>query len=166
MLQALEATNRKWRGSVSGIVNTALDEVWPVVSQTKRLSEWMLMVEQCTDLAGVEGIPGYVRLVSGFMFPQPDGERSWIKEILVSMDPHSHTYVYRMEASNVGLDGSVNKLMLIDYGDNSTLVQWSFEINPVEGTCEESITDYLGFLYKSCINKIEGAIEAASKRSV
>ncbi|KAK3422584.1 hypothetical protein EUGRSUZ_G03027, partial [Eucalyptus grandis] len=163
---ALEATNQKWRGSVSGIVNAPLDKVWPVVSQTKRLSEWMPMVERCTNLAGEEGIAGYVRLVSGFMFPQPDGERSWIKEMLLSMDPFSHAYVYRMEASNVGLDGSVNKLKLIDYGDDSTLVQWSLEINPVEGTREENIIDYLGFLYKSCINKIGGAIEAASKRSV
>ncbi|KAL3732347.1 hypothetical protein ACJRO7_029071 [Eucalyptus globulus] len=145
MLQALEATNQKWRGSVSGIVNAPLDKVWPVVSQTKRLSEWMPMVERCTNLAGEEGIAGYVRLVSGFMFPQPDGERSWIKEMLLSMDPFSH---------------------LIDYGDDSTLVQWSFEINPVEGTSEENIIDYLGFLYKSCINKNGGAIEAASKRSV
>jgi hypothetical protein len=111
-------------------------------------------VEQCTDLAGEEGIPGYVRLVSGFMFPQQDGDRSWVKERLVSMDSPSHSYVYRMEASNMGLDGSVNSLKLVDYGDDSTLVDWSFEINPI---------DYLGFLYKSSINRIEGAIVAAFK---
>ncbi|KAK3230827.1 hypothetical protein Dsin_002708 [Dipteronia sinensis] len=135
-----------------------------MVSQTKKLSEWMPMVERCTDLEGNEGISGYVRLVSGFMFPQQDGERSWIKERLVSMDTSSYTYVYKMEASNVGLDGSVNTLKLVDYGEDSTLVNWSFEIDPVEGACEESIIDYLGFLYKSCINRIDGAIQAASKQ--
>ncbi|KAK9283364.1 hypothetical protein L1049_011606 [Liquidambar formosana] len=157
--------NGKWRGSVANIVSAPIDKVWSMVSKTNRLSEWMPMVERCTELAGEEGVPGYVRLVSGFMFPQQDGERSWIKERLVLMDPSLHSYVYRMETSNVGLDGSVNTLKLVDYGDNSTLVDWSFEINPLEGVCEDNIIDYLGFLYKSCINKIEGAIEAASKKS-
>ncbi|KAK4273689.1 hypothetical protein QN277_017033 [Acacia crassicarpa] len=152
----------KWHGSVGGIVCAPLDKVWGVISQTKRLPEWMPMVERCTGLAGEEDEAGYVRLVSGFMFPQPDGERSWIKERLVSLDSASHTYVYRMEASNVGLDGSVNSLKLADYGFGSTLVRWSFELNPLQDASEDSTIDYLGFLYKSCINRIEGAIEAES----
>ncbi|GMY08162.1 Lachrymatory-factor synthase [Fagus crenata] len=98
------------------------------------------------------------------MFPQKDGDRSWVKERLVSMDSPSHSYVYRMEASNMGLDGSVNSLKFVDYGDDSTLVDWSFEINPIEGTCEDRIIDYLGFLYKSSINRMEGAIVAAFKK--
>ncbi|KAF3947614.1 hypothetical protein CMV_026277 [Castanea mollissima] len=93
-----------------------------------------------------------------------DGERSWIKERLVFMDSSSHGYVYRMEASNIGLDGSLNSLKLVDYGDDSTLVNWSFEINPTEGACKDGIIDYLGFLYKSSINRIESAIEAAFKQ--
>ncbi|KAJ9175838.1 hypothetical protein P3X46_014350 [Hevea brasiliensis] len=162
--QALEGAEAKWRGSVGGIVDAPIDKVWTIVSETKRLPEWMPMVERCNDLEGDEGVPGYVRLVSGFMFPQQDGERSWIKERLVSMDFTSHSYAYKMEASNVGLDGSVNTLRLVDYGDDSTLVNWSFEINPLEGASEDNLMDYLGFLYKSCINRIEGAIEAASKK--
>ncbi|KAK3031028.1 hypothetical protein RJ639_035059 [Escallonia herrerae] len=155
--------HKKWHGSVGGLVDAPIDKVWTMVSQTNRLPEWMPMVERCSDLDGEEGLPGYVRLVSGFMFPQEDGDRSWIKERLVSMDPTSHKYVYRMEASNVGLDGSENALKLVDYGDDSTLVDWSFEINPLEGACEDSIIDYLGFLYKSCINRIKSAIEATSR---
>ncbi|TQD84672.1 hypothetical protein C1H46_029760 [Malus baccata] len=163
---ASEARTAKWRGSVGGIVEAPIDKVWSMVSQTKRLAEWMPMVERCTDLAGEEGVPGYVRLVSGFMFPQDDGDRSWIKEKLVSMDSSQHSYAYKLEASNVGLDGSVNSLKLVDYGDESTLVDWSFEVNPVEGAREDSTVDYLGFLYKSCINRIEAALEAASKKVV
>ncbi|KAE8695576.1 Laccase-10 [Hibiscus syriacus] len=125
-----------------GLWDSPLDEVWTVVSQTKRLSQWMPVVERCTDLAGDEGIPGYVRLVSGFMFPRHDGERSWIKERLVAMDPTSHSYVYKMEASNVGLDGSVNSLKFVDYGDGSTLVNWSFEIDPLEELVECKIRHY------------------------
>ncbi|XP_059455980.1 uncharacterized protein LOC132186158 [Corylus avellana] len=149
---------------VASWVHPLIDKVWNMVAQSKKLPEWMPMVEKCTDLAGEEGNPGYVRLVSGFMFPQQDGERSWLKEKLVSMDSSSRSYVYGMEASNVGLDGSVNSLKLVDYGDNSTLVDWSFEISPLEGAREDSLIDYLGYLYKSCINRIEGAIEAASKK--
>lgn len=158
----------KWHGSAAGIVCSPINKVWSIVSQTRRLSEWMPMVERCSSLAGEEDKLGFVRLVSGFMFPQQDGERSWIKERLVSLDSSSHSYVYRMEASNVGLDGSVNSIKLVDYGDNSTLIHWSFEINPFQDVCEDTIVDYLGFLYKSCINKIEGAIEleAAASRNV
>ena len=83
--------------------------------------------------------------------------------------PWTHHHIvmfilYRMEASNIGLDGSLNSLKLVDYGDDSTLVNWSFEINPIEGACKDSIIDYLGFLYKSSINRIESAIEAAFKQ--
>ncbi|KAJ6317748.1 hypothetical protein OIU76_013315 [Salix suchowensis] len=56
-----------------------------------------------------------------------------IKERLVSMDSTSYNYVYRMEASN---------------------------IDPLEGNSEDSIIDYLGFLYKSSINRIEDALKA------
>ncbi|KAK3024646.1 hypothetical protein RJ639_044262 [Escallonia herrerae] len=156
--------HKKWHGLVGGLVDAPIDKVWTMLSRSNRLPEWMPMVERCTDLDGEEGLPGYVRLVSGFMFPQEDGDMSWIKERLVSMDPTSHRYVYRMEASNVGLDGSENALKLVDYGDDSTLVDWSFEINPLEGACEDSIIDYLGFLYKSCINRIDSAIEATSRK--
>jgi carbon monoxide dehydrogenase subunit G len=164
LLQEFEVGNGKWHGSVGGIVGAPIDKVWNMIARSEKLPEWMPMVEKCTDLAGEEGNPGYVRLVSGFMFPQQDGERSWVKEKLVSMDSSSRSYVYRMEASNVGLDGSVNSLKLVDYGDNSTLIDWSFEISPLEGAREDSLIDYLGYLYKSCINRIEGAIEAASKK--
>ncbi|KAI4384518.1 hypothetical protein MLD38_002663 [Melastoma candidum] len=157
-------TDQKWCGSVTGAVNAPLDDVWSVVSQTKRLPEWMPMIERCTELSGEDGVPGYIRLVSGFMFPQPDGERSWIKESLVSMDHSAHTYVYKMEASNVGLDGSENTLQVMDYGEGTTLVRWSFRVNPVEDACEDSITDYLGFMYKSCINRIEATIKSAASR--
>lgn len=50
------------------------------------------------------------------MYPQEDGERSWIKERLVSINPSSYLYVYTMEASDVGLDGSVNTLKLVAMG--------------------------------------------------
>uniref|UniRef100_A0A7N2MDT9 Uncharacterized protein n=1 Tax=Quercus lobata TaxID=97700 RepID=A0A7N2MDT9_QUELO len=156
--------NGKWSGSVGGILGAPIDKVWTMVSQTKKLPEWMQMVEQCTDLVGEEGMPGYVRLVSGFMFPQQDGERSWIKERLVSIDSSSHSYVYRMETSNIGLDGSLNSLKLVDYGDDSTLVNWSFEINPIEGACKDSIIDYVGFLYKSSINRIEVLLKQHSNK--
>ena len=163
LLQASEVRSEKWRGSVVGIVEAPVEKVWSMVSQTRKLAEWMPMVERCTDLAGEEGVPDYVRLVSGFMFPQEDGERSWIKEKLVSVDISQHRYVYKLEASNVGLDGSVNSVRLVDYGNDSTLVDWSYELYPLQGVCEDSIIDYLGFLYKSCINRIKGAIEASSK---
>ncbi|KAG9147391.1 hypothetical protein Leryth_019645 [Lithospermum erythrorhizon] len=154
--------NRKWGGSVQGLVDAPIDKVWLMVSQSSRLPEWMPMVEGCTDLAGEEGVPGYIRLVSGFMFPQEDGDRSWIKERLISFDNSSFTYTYKMEAGNVGLDGSVNSIKLMDYGEDSTLVEWTFEIDPLENAYEENIIDYLGFIYRSFIQRIGVAIKTSS----
>lgn len=158
--------NRKWQGSVGGIVEAPIEEVWKMVSKSSKLCEWMPMVERCTDLAGEEeGVPGHTRLVSGFMFPQENGERSWIKERLLFMDAESHTYSYRMEASNVGLDGSVNLVKVVEYDEGSTLVEWRFEMDPLEGSSEDTIMDFLGFLYKSCIHRIKGAIEVSQGKS-
>ncbi|KAL3037410.1 hypothetical protein AAZX31_01G065600 [Glycine max] len=56
----------------------------------------MPMVERCSSLAGDDDEPGYVRLVLGFMFPQQDGERSCIKERLVSLDSSSHSGLSRI----------------------------------------------------------------------
>lgn len=46
---------------------------------------------------------------------------------LAAMVLHHLDIFYKMEASNVGLDGSINTLKLVDYGDDSTLVNWSSE---------------------------------------
>ena len=81
------------------------------------------------------------------------------------MESESHSFVNRMEASSVGLDGSVNSLKLVEYGDYSTLIHRSYEMNSLEDVCEESLVDYLGFIYKSCTNRIEVAIEAASRKA-
>ena len=88
--------NGKWHGSVGGILCAPIDKVWTLVSKTKRLLEWMPMVERCSSLAGDDDEPGYVRLVLGFMFPQQDGERSCIKERLVSLDSSSHSGLSRI----------------------------------------------------------------------
>ncbi|KAL5096842.1 hypothetical protein RYX36_001169, partial [Vicia faba] len=96
------------------------------------------------------------------VYAMPDA-KTWVVVMRLHVTACEGRKCYRMEASNVGLDGSVNSLKLVDYGDESTLIQWSFEINPLEDVSENNLVDYLGFLYKSCINKIEGAVEAASR---
>ncbi|XP_062189401.1 uncharacterized protein LOC133892564 [Phragmites australis] len=154
----------KWRGTASRVVSAPIGRVWELVSVTSRLREWMPMVESCTAVAGEEGVPGYVRLVSGgLMFPQQlqssdDSDQppppSWIRERLVAMDHASQSYTYQMEDGNVGLAGSRNTLSLFDYGDSATLVVWSFEIDPVDGANQDALLDYLRILYKSCIDTI------------
>ena len=44
------------------------------------------------------------------------------------------------------------------------LSNWSFEIDPVEGASEDGIIDYSGFVYKSCIIRIEGAIKSSFRK--
>lgn len=57
------------------------------------------------------------------------------------MDTLAYSYVYKMEGSIVGLDWSVNMLKLKKYGDVQTLVNWRFEIDPVEDGNEEGVID-------------------------
>ncbi|KAJ1258383.1 hypothetical protein BS78_10G071100 [Paspalum vaginatum] len=172
----------KWRGTASGVVSAPVARVWELVSTTSRLREWVPMVESCTAVAGDEGVPGYVRLVSGgLMFPQQlhdqpsprgsecDDDRrqeqqpsSWIRERLVAMDHAARSYTYLMEDGNVGLAGSRNTISVSDYGDGggATLVVWSFEIEPVDGANQDALLDYLRILYKSCIRNIPLACRA------
>ncbi|KAH9324685.1 hypothetical protein KI387_004863, partial [Taxus chinensis] len=150
----------KWHGSIQGIVEAPLNLVWEMISQSNKLSKWMPMVEQCKSVEGKDGEFGYVREVIGDMFPQPDGSKSWIKEKLSQMDPRNHTYTYIMESSNVGLEGYTNTIQLLKFGEGTTLVLWCFEVNPLMGSSQESITDYLGFLYKSSIRKLDMVVQS------
>lgn len=169
--KVVTAGNVKWCGTASGVVSAPVGRVWELVSATSRLREWMPMVESCTAVAGDEGVPGYVRLVSGgLMFPQQllqssDHQQpsSWIRERLVAMDHASRSYTYIMEDGNVGLAGSRNTISVFDYGgDGTTLVVWSFEVEPVDGANQDALLDYLSILYKSCIHNIPWAARRAS----
>eukprot|EP01018_Ginkgo_biloba_P008854 Gb_20236 [translate_table: standard] len=151
----------KWHGSIQGVVAAPLDQVWDMVSQSSELPKWMPMVEQCKAVQGEEGIPGYIRDVIGDMFPQPNGDKSWIRERLLVMDSDNYSYTYTMESGNVGLEGYINTIQLFDFSEETTLVHWAFEVNPVMGSAEENITEYLGFLYKSSIKRLEMAVTIA-----
>ncbi|KAL6647610.1 hypothetical protein ACP70R_015047 [Stipagrostis hirtigluma subsp. patula] len=160
------AKEEKWRGTASGVVSAPVAAVWELVSSTSRLREWMPMVESCAAVAGEEGAPGYVRLVTGgLMFPQQlqasssspaPAATSWVRERLVAVDHAARSYTYEMEDGNVGVSGSRNTVSLFDYGDgeSATLVVWSFEIDPVDGANRDALLDYLRILYKSCIHNI------------
>ncbi|KAL6880431.1 hypothetical protein ACP4OV_011996 [Aristida adscensionis] len=158
-----EATEEeKWRGTASGVVSAPVARVWAVVSSTSRLREWMPMVESCAAVAGEEGAPGHVRVVTGgLMFPQQASPASWVRERLVAVDHAARSYTYQMEDGNVGLAGSRNTVSLFPYGgaggageEEATLVVWSFEIDPVDGANKDALLDYLRILYKYCIDAI------------
>ncbi|KAJ6322679.1 hypothetical protein OIU77_012509 [Salix suchowensis] len=87
----VEAGVVKWLGSVGGIVDAPMDRVWTMECA---VSDSCSLNKMVTDR---------------------------IKERLVSMDSTSHNYVYRMEASNVGLDGLINTLNPVDYWDEDAL---------------------------------------------
>ncbi|KAH1194139.1 hypothetical protein GmHk_19G055008 [Glycine max] len=109
----IKVGNGKWHGSVGGILCAPIDKVWTLVSKTKRLLEWMPMVERCSSLDGDDDEPGYVRLVLGFVFPQQDGERSWIKESLVSLDSSSHSGLSRISLQILLLFNSYMELFFM-----------------------------------------------------
>ena len=46
ILQEIDKGNGKWQGSINGIIGAPIDKVWTMVSETKRLPEWMPMVER------------------------------------------------------------------------------------------------------------------------
>ncbi|KAJ6726959.1 LACHRYMATORY-FACTOR SYNTHASE [Salix purpurea] len=90
----VEAGVVKWLGSVGGIVDAPTDRLEKKVFQECAVSDSCSLNKMVTDR---------------------------IKERLVSMDSTSHNYVYRMEASNVGLDGLINTLNLVGYWDEDAL---------------------------------------------
>ncbi|GLJ41879.1 hypothetical protein SUGI_0867190 [Cryptomeria japonica] len=149
----------KWHGSIQGIVEAPLNLVWKMISQSNKLPEWMPMVEQCNVVEGKDGEIGYVREIIGDMFPQIDGNKSWIKEKLSQIDPKNYTYTYTMESSNVGLEGYTNTIQLLNFGERTTLVLWRFEVSPVVGSSQDNLIEYLGFLYKSSIKKLEMVVK-------
>lgn len=159
----VESGEEKWVGRVNAVVEAPLERVWALASDACGISKWMPMVEECSLLQGEPGVPGFVRFLQGTMFPHPGGETSWIQEKLLLMDSLHYKYAYSMEDGNIGLSGYINRVQFFDFGEGTTLVQWDYEVDPVIGSKEEAIIDYLAFLYKSSLKRLEFVAQFASQ---
>ncbi|KAH7436315.1 hypothetical protein KP509_05G013400 [Ceratopteris richardii] len=159
----MEHTGRdKWVGSVHGVIDAPLDTVWETACDACGVANWMPMVESCQPVRGEPGLPGFVRVLKGTMFPHPSGEVSWMQQKLVVMDPFNHKYTYSMEDGNIGLTGYISTLQLFDFDEESTMAQWEYQVDPVIGIKEEAVLDYLEFLYKTSFKRLEDITRQAS----
>lgn len=150
-----EEEGSRWKGKLHAVLAAPLERVWALASDCCGLPKWMPMVESCEGVEGEDGKPGFVRLLRGEMFPRLGGEKSWIREKLLLMDPIDCKYAYSMEDGNIGLSGYVNTVQFFDFGEGTTLVHWFLEIDPVPGATMPTLLDYLAFLYKSSLKKLE-----------
>ncbi|MCO5585982.1 hypothetical protein L7F22_039919 [Adiantum nelumboides] len=159
----MEGNGDKWVGRVHAVVEAPLESVWALASDSCGIPKWMPMVEECSLMQGELGMPGLVRYLRGTMFPHPSGEKSWIQERLLLMDPLHYKYAYCMEDGNVGLSGYINTVQFSDFGESTTLVQWDYEVDPVIGSEQEAILDYLAVLYKSSLKRLEYVAQLPSQ---
>ncbi|KAJ7192299.1 hypothetical protein O6H91_06G038100 [Diphasiastrum complanatum] len=129
----------KWNGAVKETIAAPLSRAWEIVSDFCGLRKWMPTIERCEKLEGQPYKPGCVRHVVGTGVDRMDGEKySWVKERLLTFDPSNHLLKYMVEDGNLSLDGYVGTIQLSKCSANKTVVNWSFEMNPIRG-CEEGV---------------------------
>ncbi|KAJ7297090.1 hypothetical protein O6H91_11G055000 [Diphasiastrum complanatum] len=116
----------------------------------------MLSIEECECVEGQAQVPGCVRYVVGSAVPGPDGQKMWVKERLLTLDPRTHSCTYRVEDGNLNLDGYVARLQLSSSSGaegEGTVVKWCFEMDPMSGCAEEVMVN-------SLICRLNASIEA------
>ncbi|KAJ7554789.1 hypothetical protein O6H91_05G009200 [Diphasiastrum complanatum] len=129
-------------------IEAPIERVWAIGSDFCGLTKWIPTMEFCSKIKGKAQTPGCVRYAGGHTFPRTDGQKTWAKERLLSMDNTNLSYSYVMDDGNMGLKGYIGKFKLFE-GRNSgtTLVDWSFEMDPsTAGSKDEVIVKQIAFL--------------------
>ncbi|KAJ7300162.1 hypothetical protein O6H91_Y055000 [Diphasiastrum complanatum] len=146
----------RWHGRVRVEIVATIGKVWAIGSDFCGLTKWIPTMEFCQRIEGKGQTPGCVRYAGGHTFPRTDGQKSWAKERLLSIDNTNLSYSYVMEDGNMGLNGYFAKFQLFE-GKNSdtTWVDWSFEMDPsTAGSKDEVIGKQIAFL-SAAVKRLE-----------
>ncbi|XP_024544928.1 lachrymatory-factor synthase isoform X1 [Selaginella moellendorffii] len=144
-----------WQGGIRLVIEAPIAKVWEISSERCGISRWMPMIEECVEIDPGDGITGSRRRISGDILPRIDNIQSWAIEKLVEFDAENHYYTYEVEESNIGLEGYRATLQLNDFGDDTTLVNWVYEVRAMEDSSEEGMADYMGMFFKACLRRLE-----------
>ncbi|KDP34166.1 hypothetical protein JCGZ_07737 [Jatropha curcas] len=150
----------KWKGRVTAKLTKAKpDQIWPFFTDFFNLHKWLPTLPTCYGIHGINGEPGCIRYCSGSSIPSStatdDMSISWSKERLVAVDHVDRSLRYEMLDSNIGFKSYVSTVKIIPEEANVSgcVIQWSFEVDHVEG-----------WVLEDMVNKYEVALRLTAKR--
>ncbi|XP_024537478.1 lachrymatory-factor synthase [Selaginella moellendorffii] len=138
----------KWSGGVTRIVDAPAAKLWELASDFCGLCKWMPLIEECRRIQGDgDRAPGCVRLVVGTSLPRDDGQKSWITEKLVAMDPSARSFTYVLEDGNIDpLSSGYSSTFTVSASEQDSAksrVEWRFEISRCETKNSREIIEFM-----------------------
>ncbi|KAL4560284.1 hypothetical protein LXL04_032434 [Taraxacum kok-saghyz] len=165
-----KASVAKWEGKVSTTLTKAsADQIWSLFIDFFNFHKWFPNMSICYGVHGVNGEVGGVRYCAGFSLPNEDGgaeQNSWSKERLVAVDRNELSMSYEMVDCNVGFTSYLSTVKVVRGGGNGggggggCVIEWSFDVNPVEGlTYEYLVQKYQDGLDQTAMKMEDALVE-------
>ncbi|PWA56554.1 hypothetical protein CTI12_AA417710 [Artemisia annua] len=147
----------KWEGKVTTTLTKAsANEIWPLFIDFFNFHKWFPNLSTCYGVHGLNGDVGATRYCAGFALPNNDGsieQVSWSKERLVAVDTNQMSMSYEMVDCNVGFKSYLSTIKIVPTGAKGCVVEWSFEVDPVEG-----------LTYEFLVQKYQNGLDQATKK--
>ncbi|OIW08923.1 hypothetical protein TanjilG_05899 [Lupinus angustifolius] len=140
----------KWKGKATTEVNgSKAEQVWPLLEDFFGLDKWFPTLSTCLPLQGISGQPGCIRFCAGFKTPvENNGKQAinWTKQKLLSIDRSNMTFIYSIIDGNVGFHSYVSTVKVLPNEDasDSCVIEWLYEVEPVEGWRLEDLDFFIG----------------------
>ncbi|MED6120726.1 hypothetical protein PIB30_023657 [Stylosanthes scabra] len=139
-----EESVQRWKGTVSTkLEKTRAEQAWPLVKDFFNLHKRYPTLPTCYGVHGTNGEPGCIRYCAGSTIPSDDGSESvsWSKERLVAVDDADRSIKYEIVESNIGFKSYEATMKISDDGSNGNgcVIEWSFEVEPVQGWVFEDL---------------------------
>ncbi|KAK7245443.1 hypothetical protein RIF29_40289 [Crotalaria pallida] len=129
----------KWKGkATTEVIGCKADQVWLLLEDFFGLDKWFPTLSTCLPVQGISGQPGCVRFCAGFKTPVDGHDKqtmNWTKQKLLSIDPTNRTFTYSIIDGNVGFYSYVSiwKVLPKEDASDSCVIEWLYEVEPVEG---------------------------------
>ncbi|POO00840.1 Polyketide cyclase/dehydrase [Trema orientale] len=159
----------KWEGEASTeLKHCKAEQVWPLLEDFFGLDKWFPTLSICLPVEGLSGQVGCVRFCAGFKTPvDPDDQKemrvNWTKQKLLSVDPTRMTFSYSIVDGNVGFNSYVSALKVVPKGEDGCLIEWRYEVEPVEGWKLEDLDTFIGNGLEVMARRMEVALQAYNK---
>ncbi|XP_059644014.1 lachrymatory-factor synthase-like [Cornus florida] len=140
----------KWEGRVSTrLTYVSADQIWPLLKDFFNLHKWFPSLSTSYGVHGTNGEPGCIRYCAGSSIPSSGGEKdgdkpvSWCTERLIAIDPIDRSLSYEIVECNIGFKSYVSTVKIGPGGGDGgggCVMEWWFEVDPVEGLTLEDLT--------------------------
>lgn len=162
-----EESKPKWEGkATANLIGSAPEKVWPLLEDFCSLSKYLTTLDNCYHLEGEFGKPGLIRYCDATV-PSPSGGDEkltlWCHEKLLAIDPVERWMTYNVLDNNMGFTTYVStiKVLPIDGDDEpGCRIEWSFITDPVEGSTQENLVNYIDSSVHSLAENIAKALQS------